>query len=454
MKTCKNCGRVYDDNLNFCPNCHSRQVASFVGAKSATDQEYEKIQQELNVKKEEAKKTSTNLFVFFVILFVAIALGVFYYMNTPQHKLDSEAKKTYSAAVQQAKNGEYDAAITTLNSIDTGWSNYQKVDKEKAEIVKFKLKDILPSYQSAGNYEGILSLITASVDDVSVDTELNSIYNDALTQYRGIVIAQADSLVSAGDYGGAADTLEKAAYASGSDFELVKRAALMKAQAATMNGDYVSAINLINDKIDVVGGDGDVQSALSNCQQAYKQAIIAQAYDIYNTSGYASALEVINGALTIIPDDSELLAEKDAYVACSPVDLTTLESYDDDGAITIAHGETDIFGNQYDSAICGGSVLHHEKASYYIDGQYNLITGTIYVSDSQKGNSGTNYYRIYGDDALLYSASMTSSDLPIYFTVNITGVKDLRIEMDDPTVWGLSTGFDGCIGNPMLQKTR
>ena len=91
MKTCKNCGRVYDDNLSFCPNCHSRQVASFVGAKSATDQEYEKIQQELNVKKEAAKKTSTNLFVFFVILFVAIALGVFFYMNTPQHKLDSEA---------------------------------------------------------------------------------------------------------------------------------------------------------------------------------------------------------------------------------------------------------------------------------------------------------------------------------------------------------------------------
>lgn len=453
MKTCKNCGRVYDDNLSFCPNCHSRQVASFVGAKSATDQEYEKIQQELNVKKKAAKKTSTNLFVFFVILFVAIALSVFFYMNTPQHKLDSESKETYSVAVQQAKNGEYDAAIATLNSIDTGWSNYQKVDKEKAEIVKLKLKDVLPSYQGAGNYAGILSLITASMDDVSVDAELSSIYNDALTQYRGVVIAQADSLVSAGDYAGAADTLEKAAYASGSDFELVKRAALMKAQAATMNGDYVSAINLINDKIDVVGGDGEVQAALASCQQAYKQVIIAQAYDIYNTSGYASALEVINGALTIIPDDSDLLAEKDAYVACSPVDLTTLEPYDS-GAMTVMHNETDIFGNQYESALTGGSVRNHENTSYYIDGQYNLITGTIYVMDYQKGHSGTNYYRIYGDDALLYSASMTTSDLPIYFAVDITGVKDLRFEMDDPTQWGTGIGFDGCIGNPTLQKTR
>lgn len=453
MKTCKNCGRVYDDNLSFCPNCHSRQVASFVGTKSATDQEYEKIQQELNVKKEAAKKTSTNLFVFFVILFVAIALGVFYYMNTPQHKLDSEAKKTYSAAVQQAKNGEYDAAITTLNSIDTGWSNYQKVDKEKAEIVKFKLKDILPSYQSAGNYEGILSLITASVDDVSVDTELNSIYNDALTQYRGIVIAQADSLVSAGDYGGAADTLEKAAYASGSDFELVKRAALMKAQAATMNGDYVSAINLINDKIDVVGGDGEVQAALASCQQAYKQVIIAQAYDIYNTSGYASALEVINGALTIIPDDSDLLAEKDAYVACSPVDLTELTAYDEDGT-SIHQGMKDVFGNEYSVSLCALTSSGDEHISYYIDGQYNLLTGTIYTIENERGNSGTNHYYIYGDDALLYSTSMTTTDLPIQFSVNITGVKDLRIEFDDPSPIGLTIGFDGAIGNPMLQKTR
>ena len=451
MKTCKNCGRVYDDNLSFCPNCHSRQVASFVGAKSATDQEYEKIQQELNVKKEAAKKTSTNLFVFFVLLFVAIALGVFFYMNTPQHKLDSESKKTYSTAVQQAKNGEYDAAIATLNSIDTGWSNYQKVDKEKAEVVKLKLRDVLPSYQAAGNYEGILSLITASVDDVSVDAELSSIYNDALTQYRGIVIAQADNLVNAGDYAGAADTLEKAAYASGSDFELVKRAALMKAQAATMNGDYVSAINLINDKIDVVGGDVEVQAALTSCQQAYKQAIIAQAYDIYNTSGYASALEVINGALTIIPDDSDLLAEKDAYIACTPVSLKDVEYYDVNRT-NWYNSENDILGNHYDNVLgsYGNNYITDEAyITFDIGQQYNVFGGTFFISEYDKGDYGFVGIRIYGDGALLYQQSGLGSNTKSFdIAVNVTNVTDLKLCLDG--------AFDipAQLGDPYLQRTR
>lgn len=450
MKTCKNCGRVYDDNLNFCPNCHSRQVASFVGTKSATDQEYEKIQQELNVKKEAAKKTSTNLFFFFVILFVAIALGVFFYMNTPQHKLDSEAKKTYSAAVQQAKNGEYDAAIATLNSIDAGWSNYQKVGKEKAEIVKLKLKDVLPSYQAAGNYDGILSLITASVDDVSVDKELNSIYNDALTQYRDIVIAEADSLVNAGDYAGAGDILEKAAYASGSDFELVKRAALMKAQAATMNGDYVSAINLINDKLDVVGTDGEVQAALANCQQAYKQVIIAQAYDIYNTSGYASALEVINGALTIIPDDSDLLAEKDAYIACTPVNLKDVVYYDV-SRTDWYNPENDILGNHYDNVLGSYGELYgdEEYIIFDIGQQYNIFGGTFFISEYNKGAYGYVGIRIYGDGALLYQQNGLGSDTKSFdIAVNVTNVTDLKVCLDG------TFGLPAQLGDPYLQRTR
>ena len=447
MKTCKNCGRVYDDNLSFCPNCNSRQVESFVGVKPATDAEYAKIQQEIHIKKVASQKASKNLFVFFMIVFAAIALGILAFTNTPQHKLDSQAKDTYSAALKQVKNGEYDNAIQTLNSINPEWSNYKKVDTEKAKIVKLKLKDTLPSYQAAGNYAGILSLITANIDDISADKEINAIYNDALAQYKNDVITQANSQINAGDLEGAANAMEKAAYAS-SDFELVKSAALLKAQAAGQNGDYVSAITFINNMNSIVGNDGEVQMALANSQQAYKQAVIAQAYDIYNSDarGYASALEVINGALTIIPDDADLLYEKEAYELCSPVSLKDI-TYFDVNRTDWWDPANDILGNHFDNVL--GSYGDEEYIIFDIGKQYNIFGGTFFIDEYDKGGYGYVGIRIYGDGALLYQQSGLGADTKSFdIRVNVTGVTDLKICLDGDFF------VTAQLGDPYLARTR
>ncbi|MCD8125961.1 MAG: hypothetical protein LUD82_00320, partial [Clostridiales bacterium] len=48
---------------------------------------------------------------------------------------------------------------------------------------------------------------------------------------------------------------------------------------------------------------------------------------------------------------------------------------------------------------------------------------------------------IYGDGALLYEATLMETDDPILFSIDITGVRDLKIVFDGQKI---------CIGNPTL----
>lgn len=64
---------------------------------------------------------------------------------------------------------------------------------------------------------------------------------------------------------------------------------------------------------------------------------------------------------------------------------------------------------------------------YKINGQYSMISGTLYQAYWARSNEGKGTLEIYGDGNLLYSATTNSGIEPIDFSVDLKGVLELRI---------------------------
>lgn len=83
-------------------------------------------------------------------------------------------------------------------------------------------------------------------------------------------------------------------------------------------------------------------------------------------------------------------------------------------------------GNIYTAAITPS--INDLSATYLINGQYSAITGTLYCRKNVNYDQASTL-KIYGDGELLYSATMTKETKPVDFSVNLSGVLELKIEM-------------------------
>lgn len=68
--------------------------------------------------------------------------------------------------------------------------------------------------------------------------------------------------------------------------------------------------------------------------------------------------------------------------------------------------------------------------TYKINGQYSKITGTLFSNYRSRDNSYKYHFKIYGDGELLYSADMAGGIEPIDFSVDLTGVLELKVVLD------------------------
>ncbi|MDR1615536.1 MAG: NPCBM/NEW2 domain-containing protein [Syntrophomonadaceae bacterium] len=92
---------------------------------------------------------------------------------------------------------------------------------------------------------------------------------------------------------------------------------------------------------------------------------------------------------------------------------------------------TDNRGNKYSYAYGGNNSDGRTSWEYAVDADYNLINGTVFFPGSSPYAAGQDVrLRIYGDGELIYtSPEMTAESDPADFSVDISGVKNLRLEI-------------------------
>lgn len=212
-------------------------------------------------------------------------------------------------------------------------------------------------------------------------------------------------------------------------------------------GDYLSAIGLIEESVQDTAEDKEISDVYFNAVNSYRQQVLSDAESAFNDREFDEALQIVNRGLHELEDDSELLAAKDLYETYRPVNLTDLTPYTSHGYINVfTDGVKDTMGNFYETGLNGpmdppGNTFSVGECSltWDIGGKYDRLVATGIIPESDKGLHLGGIIKIYGDGVLLYSKYYENTDLKPYpVEIDITDVIDLKFEIyseDDGLGW-------------------
>jgi len=131
--------------------------------------------------------------------------------------------------------------------------------------------------------------------------------------------------------------------------------------------------------------------------------------------------------------------------------LKDLDYFDLDINGYVYNTDMEILGTQKDNLgkdhyNCVGGGLY--TYTYKLNGQYSKITGTLFMLYDTRTVSETGILKIYGDGELLYEASVTKGVDPIEFSVDLTGVLEMKLTFDGYNgIWGYSYDHYAALGD-------
>ena len=176
----------------------------------------------------------------------------------------------------------------------------------------------------------------------------------------------------------------------------------------------------------------------------YRNDIIEQSNDLINQRKLIESQTLVNNALGVLENDTELLRQLSIIDEFKPLNLIEIEPFDEDGNIffeteyryylvsTMDYTPfTDNEGNIYDNGIqvrVGYRFSSIDYIEFDVDG-YNKLEGTLILNYEDRDNSKSGYLNIFGDDVLLYkSPGVKRGFLTQKISIDIQSVKILRIE--------------------------
>ena len=322
MKTCGYCGAEYDDKEPKCPTCGSTLLKHTKAAVEAEDS-YKKIEEEI------AKRRKTRSVILaacagvILILLIALIGSIVGHFNSPEYRMNKQARQTYSQAEKLYKKGEYDDATALLQSINPAWDNYNKVDSLLSDIEDSKDAQelaehlaLLSEYADTGDYEAIIRYVQDNAfDEDEFAAGIGDIYQDALIQYKDSVLAEAESEVAAGNYD-AANTLlsnansllledeeinEKLQEVSSLIAERDRDALLTSLHNDISNGNYEDVLKQLT-SYSAYSNDEEFTSAIHEASQGYVSDTIAKADSLIDAGDYSAAQTALEDALLILPE--------------------------------------------------------------------------------------------------------------------------------------------------------
>ncbi len=137
------------------------------------------------------------------------------------------------------------------------------------------------------------------------------------------------------------------------------------------------------------------------------------------------------------------------------VALSDLTPYKEDNYDCFYYSDSlvDNVGNEHSDAIyiLAGTCFTNcvAKSYYYLDGAYTKMQGSVFLTEYGKNNEYVGRIEFFGDGRSLFSIEdITTGFLPRDFEIDLTGVKELAICIEDPGWDG--AGGDRCLGETVL----
>ena len=316
------------------------------------------------------------------------------------HKVDKlkESKEIFAEAQEKFQAEEYSLAYDLYEEVIAEDSNKKLAEEKMQECYEkisgqiFSLSEILAS---EGKWMEAISFLDAEIinlqgEDVNVAKNLMEEHTNAYVTEKNVL-----------------------------------------ADAYAAEEKYLIALDELYSAEKEVGTNSILQDKIYQMVEQYEKFISEQVYAQIQERDFLEAASILNGAKLEMPNSSCFRELTDLLAEYTPVSIYDLEPYYvGELSLNINSNYKDIMGNVYEKTfreLSKGEVYN----VYDISQKYSVLKGIVAVARESVGGEGAGYIRIYGDNVLLWEENnITSSTKPFEMSVNISGVTDLKIEIN------------------------
>ena len=261
--------------------------------------------------------------------------------------------------------------------------------------------------------------------------------NELIQEY----INKASSYVESGQYEEAYAALDTAEQLYGNNTLITsKRTDIQKGEALSnigdfrQNGDYNGAIQYINALPSNIANDGQIVEQKNVCAAKYREQTLSDAASAFNSDGYQAAIDVLNTALSTLPNDSTLTSKLEEYKTYQPVHISKLlvtAGKNCSWPETASDPRRNTYSNPlYMDCSPGMNYGYFEGwIEFYTEKKYSSFSCMIvpekdFSTDYRHGS----IVKIYADDALIYTSEViTYKTTGINVSLNIANAEYLKI---------------------------
>ncbi len=446
-------------------------------------------------KREKGKKISKAKAVLIsvaaLIVLLAVLAGVLFFTSPALEVLKDFKSQEYSAAVtcyerevednflhktilnlvmknrgakvlEQFADGElgYDTACEALEALTAmGFADTESLTTElealNNSLIAFEDGN---HYYSEGDYENAIKAYSQVTEADSHYQEAQDKLSEMYPAYLTAVTERADERIANAEYEQAVVEINLALSLLPTDMDVSalterKTTALEQYKAAVLNQvtelttaqRFTEALEAINDAL-AVDNNEDFQNAKATVEKQYVESVTTNVQNHLNNEDYISASRTVTAALELLPDNAELKALKTKVDDATPTYLLDVcKPYSSYWYDEYTNGETFVMGSvEYTNGfVLGTSRYSSGYAIFNIDGNYSTVSFSVGHTD-ESAMSNTDL-KIYCDGILKDAYTINCEALPQRITVDVTGVKSLKIETCDADRSNVRYGFGNVI---------
>lgn len=356
------------------------------------------------------------------------------YKDLNNHDFEEEAIRSGAVAVTDYLKAECGSLVTQAysdglaqymdNSTLSEWTRLHQLIDSKIDYCVGVM-----TYKGEGNFEDAIYRFTdINASDASYE-KAKQYLEECISKYIEQIMSQADTYMQNDDLGGCLSLLKSAE-------EFLEDAGVSAEQ---------------------------IQNKMNEATRTYAEKYVAKAEEAFKNKDVDGAIGNMEAALELQPDNGDYQAKLENYKLYLPFKLyleSNCLSVTKDGQF---YGR--VYFNQnlesndnrtmphsfYWYQNSPGGFSSAEVINYNLEGKYDVVTGTIFLTKRDKSKHDVGYFDVYGDGALIYTSPKITLDvLPQDISFSVTGVQNLKIAFRAQGESGTSAFFG--LSNLTAQK--
>lgn len=301
--------------------------------------------------------------------------------------------------------------------------------------------DLAVEYIEKENYEMSIKTFNDLSEKYIERDEVKEKYNYAKQKYKEKIFSEASILAGEEKYTEALSKLEYAKDILKDDLEISDKIEEVEALEITKeakdhisNGEYETAIAYLNNKKENGVQESVIARLLDEAKEAYKTDAISQAKTFISDKNYDAAENILNKALELLEEDTEIKAVLLSIDEKRPLDLTSLEARKLGNCLDLdfRNDYKDDYGNTYSgNALSGDKFTYMDPFSFgnsfFINGKYKYLKATVTILENCN-NGSIKFYN--GEDKIKEYEIDIVYDQPYEISVEIDNINLLGIVIE------------------------